>query len=289
MIVWLPLWLMSMAIIYDINYLNLYTVMALLATLLIEAVLAENLGRALLCLAVILPIKPHWAFALALPFILRRWRFGLKLVAGGVISYAAVTGITLLLGGPHYVIDQYGNYLHTLRSIPDEFRWFTFAEHKIGYNHSIMQVMIFFFGHHPGTLAAVTVIKVLLWLPLLLAGWRTLRTPVSHPPAWVLEWALALYAGTFLLIDVINEMTLGIILFTTLVVTTQQRTARRILHLAAWPLLLGDLIGILAYSVGLPDPMRYIPLVLIAQLTFYAILVSHLLAASQSRDLGEAG
>ncbi|HEX2997051.1 MAG TPA: hypothetical protein VHP14_19675, partial [Anaerolineales bacterium] len=57
---------------------NLITIIiALFATFLIEAILYEKLGQAAFWLGVvILPIKPHWAFALALPLLLGKYAPG---------------------------------------------------------------------------------------------------------------------------------------------------------------------------------------------------------------------
>jgi len=71
MLTWsLPVWLLFSSFWTDLGYLNIYIIMALLATLLIEAVLMERLGWSLLWLSIILQIKPHWTFALAVPLLL---------------------------------------------------------------------------------------------------------------------------------------------------------------------------------------------------------------------------
>ncbi len=55
----LPLWVVFSPFWDDSTYLNIYTVMALLGSLLIEAVLRERLLPATLCLMVILATKPQ--------------------------------------------------------------------------------------------------------------------------------------------------------------------------------------------------------------------------------------
>ncbi|MEE8389807.1 MAG: hypothetical protein V3S14_03290, partial [Anaerolineae bacterium] len=66
MLAWtLPAWLIFSAFWSDLGYLNIYTIMALLGTLLIDAILGESLGWSLLWLSIILQIKPQWAFAAA--------------------------------------------------------------------------------------------------------------------------------------------------------------------------------------------------------------------------------
>jgi hypothetical protein len=70
-----PLWIIFTGLLYEIAYMNIYIFMAFIATLLIEAMLYQQTGKAILWLAILLPIKPQWAFALGIPFLLGRWRF----------------------------------------------------------------------------------------------------------------------------------------------------------------------------------------------------------------------
>ncbi|MDZ7704251.1 MAG: hypothetical protein U5L04_07210 [Trueperaceae bacterium] len=76
----LPLWLVFAGFWSDLAYLNIYLIVALISTFLIEAVIHERLGAAVLWLSVLLHIKPHWAFAAVVPLLLGRYRFFLKLV-----------------------------------------------------------------------------------------------------------------------------------------------------------------------------------------------------------------
>ncbi len=73
-----------------LDVLNIYILLALQATLLIDAVLRERLGWALLWLSLILQTKPMWAFAAAVPLLLGRYRFFLRLVGGAVAIYVGV-------------------------------------------------------------------------------------------------------------------------------------------------------------------------------------------------------
>ena len=96
----LPLFLVFSPFWDDLAYLNIYLITALFATFLLDAVLKERLGWSIFWLgAVILPIKPHWAFAAALPLLLGKYRFFFKLIMGSIIAYLAVSGITILGGG----------------------------------------------------------------------------------------------------------------------------------------------------------------------------------------------
>ncbi|MCD4739200.1 MAG: hypothetical protein K8R89_08075, partial [Anaerolineae bacterium] len=86
----LPVWLIFSAFWSDLGYLNIYIILALLSTLLLEAVLNENLGWALFWLSIILQSKPQWAFAAAIPLLVGKWRFFLKLLSASIITYILI-------------------------------------------------------------------------------------------------------------------------------------------------------------------------------------------------------
>jgi len=59
MLAWLlPVWLVFAQFWSDLGYLNVYVLMALLATLFIDALLDERLGWSLVWVSIILQIKP---------------------------------------------------------------------------------------------------------------------------------------------------------------------------------------------------------------------------------------
>ena len=88
-----PLWILFTGLLYEIAYMNIYIFMAFIATLLIEAVHKQQTGRAILWLAILLPIKPQWAFALGIPIMLGQWRFFLKVVGGALLAYFAILAV----------------------------------------------------------------------------------------------------------------------------------------------------------------------------------------------------
>ena len=143
----LPLYLVFSAFWDDLSYMNTYIIIALFATLLIDAILQERLGWSAFWLgAVILPIKPHWAFALALPLLLGRYRFFLKLLVGAAVAYLIVAGITVLSGGVGYGIGQYQDYFGFLSRLTRDYPWWGPDKPFLGYNHSIMQIVLYTFG-----------------------------------------------------------------------------------------------------------------------------------------------
>ena len=76
----------------DLAYLNVYIFMALLATLLIDAILCERLGWSVLWASIILQIKPQWAFAVAVPLLLGRYRFFARLLVLIIVAYGVIAG-----------------------------------------------------------------------------------------------------------------------------------------------------------------------------------------------------
>ena len=292
MMAWtLPVWLVFSAFWGDLGYLNIYIIMALLSTLLIEAVLEERLGWAVFWLAIIVQIKPHWAFPIAVPLLLGRYRFFFKLVLGGVLAYLAITGLTILVAGPAYAWQQYMSYFHFLSILRAEFPWRGPDAPFLGYNHSVTQMVTYLFGVSSKTLHLATVIKIVLLIPLAVVALRQLRRPSRRAgfgvPQLALDLAFALYAGAFIWLDMVWEFSLGIAVFTYLLGTLDQRGSRTVVWIVFLPYALLDFwqlfsVAVFGFDVVLPgmyivtDPSIYIPLVMIVILAFYALLIKRL-------------
>lgn len=277
-----PLWIIFTGLLYEIAYMNIYIFMALIATLLIEAILNQQTGRAILWLAILLPIKPQWAFALGIPFLLGQWRFLAKVVSGGILSYAAILVITILISGP-YALGQYGEYARILQSIPYTFVWNTMIKDgHMGYNNSIMQLVKFFSNNAPYSVDVSTALKILLSLPLLAVFWRYRRSPSSQAiPRLALEWAFALYFAAFIWLDVVTELTFSIVIFTYVLGTLSQQRLRNIAGIVFLPYAFAfiwiTVVSILSFVIPLPeaiiDPSLFIPVVLLAMLGLYGLVL----------------
>jgi hypothetical protein len=276
-----PLWIIFTGLLYEIAYMNIYIFMAFVATLLIEAMLNQQTGRAILWLAILLPIKPQWAFALGIPFLLGQWRFLAKVVIGAVLAYAAILIATILIAGP-YALQQYQKYFQFLPSLPYSIPWNTTQAGHIGYNNSIMQLVIFFTNHAVYSVPLTTVIKILLSLPLIGIYWRYRHhTPSEAISNFTLEWTFALYLLAFLCLDVDTELTFGIVIYTYLLAVLPNQSLKNMARLVFLPYALTFLwltfSGIVSYIVPLPalivDPSLFIPFILIAMLGLYGLVL----------------
>lgn len=291
----LPLWLLFSEFWSDLGFLNIYIIMALLATLLIDAVLNERLGWSLLWLSIILQIKPQWSFAMAVPLLLGRYRFFAKLVGSAILIYCAIVGATILIVGPTYGWQQYNDYFRFLWNMRANFPWRGLDAPFLGYNHSITQTVVYLLGVTPGTLRLATGIKALLLMPLAFTALCYLLRPIrlgGHDvPDLSLDWAFALYLGAFIWLDMVWELALGIAIFTYLLATLRRQGAKITIWVVFLPYALLDLwrivtVAIFGFDAVLPgfyiltDPTVYIPLVMIVILVFYTILVRRLLAAT---------
>jgi hypothetical protein len=295
MLAWtLPVWLVFSQFWGDLGFLNVYIFMALLATWLIDAVLNEHLGWSLLWLSIILQIKPMWAFAVVVPLLLGRYRFFLKLIALAAVVYVAIAGVVILATGPTYGWQQHVDYVRHLASMQGgNFPWRTPDKGFLGYNHSITQIAVYWLGVTPFALRLASGIKVLLLAPLAWVSLRRLLQPIGRAgvdaPQQGLDLAFAFYLGTFIWLDVVWEVTLGIAVFTYLLATLDSH--QQVARIVVWGVFLlyalvdfFQLIGvaILGMDAILPgalfvtDPSIYIPLVMIVILTFYALLVKRL-------------
>jgi hypothetical protein len=288
----LPLYLVFSAFWDDLAYMNTYIIVALFATLLIDAILQEKLGWASFWLgAVILPIKPHWAFALVLPLLLGRHRFFLKLLIGAALAYLVVAGITILAGGAEYGVRQYQDYFGFLARLTRDYPWWGPEKPFLGYNHSIMQIVLYLLGVSSANMLLATIVKLIVLLPL---GWislKFLRNPAAQAGTEVSETALALvfafYLGAFLWLDMVWELSLGIVIFAFLLATTEHKGTRTLLWALFGPYALLDIWRLVSYgALGdnvlyegayvLTDPLIYLPWIMMILLVFYVILLARL-------------
>jgi hypothetical protein len=292
----LPLFLVFSPFWDDLAYMNIYLITALFATFLIDAILQEKLGWAIFWLgAVILPIKPHWAFAAAVPLLLGRYRFFFKLLAGSILAYLAVAGITILAGGVEYGIRQYQEYFGFLARLSRDFPWRGPDEPFLGYNHSVMQSVLYYLGVSPANMRLATFLKLGLLIPL---GWialQFLRRPVnkmgSEVPSTALALAFAFYLGAFIWLDMVWELSLGLVIFAYLLATIREKRIRTLLWLLFAPYALLDIWRLVSYiafgdnilyegAYVLTDPLIYIPWILVILLVFYILLLRNLAAVS---------
>jgi hypothetical protein len=285
----LPVYLVFSAFWDDLSYMNTYILIALFATFLIDAILQEKLVWASFWLgAVILPIKPHWAFALALPLLLGRYRFFFKLLMGAVLAYLVVAGITILAGGVEYGIRQYQDYFGFLSRLTRDYPWWGPDKPFLGYNHSIMQIVLYYLGVSAANMRLATILKLILLIPL---GWislKFLRNPSKKAGSEIPETALALvfafYLGAFIWLDMVWELSLGVVIFAYLLATSEQKWIKVLLWLLFGPYALLDIWRLVSYiALGdsvlyegayvLTDPLIYIPWIMIVLLVFYALLL----------------
>ena len=297
----LPLYLVFSVFWDDLSYMNTYILIALCATFLVNAILQEKLGWASFWLgAVILPIKPHWAFALALPLLLGRYRFFFKLLVGAAVAYLIVAGTTILAGGVEYGIQQYQDYFGFLSRLTRDYPWWGPDRPFLGYNHSVLQIVLYYLGVSPTNMLLATILKLILLLPL---GWVSLKflrkspdQPGNEIPETALALAFAFYLGAFIWLDMVWELSLGVVIFAFLLATTEHKAIRVFLWALFGPYALLDIWRLVSYmafgddvlyegAYVLTDPLIYIPWIMMVLLVFYALLLMrlHKFSASGSR------
>lgn len=299
----LPVWIVFSAFWDDVAYLNIYIIMALVGTLFIDAVLEEKLDWAIFWLGVvILPIKPQWAFAAALPLLLGRYKFFFRLVIGAVIAYLLVAGATILIGSVDYGLRQYADYFAFLARLSRDFPWRGPDKPFLGYNHSILQTVMFYFGVSPTMMKIGVVVKLLLLAPLGFISFRYLTHPLNKRGDEIsriaLDLGFALYLGAFIWLDMVWEISLGIAIFTYLIGTLENKKIITFLWVIFLPYALADVWRLLSYiifgdailydgSYVLTDPLVYLPWIMMVLLSFYAVILYRLNAAFSQVRIGE--
>ncbi len=289
MLAWsLPLWLVFEPLWSDLSYLNIYLLVALLATWLTDSILHQDLPGSVLCTVILLQVKPFWAFAAGVPLLLGSRKFFWKMLAGSLAGYFLLAGITLLAAGPEYGLQQYSEYFHFLANMSTNFPWRGPEQPFLGYNHSIMQVVLYLLGISPGNMLVARLIKYALLLPLAGLGLWHLTRPVQAEAGsqYKLEMALGLYVGAFVFLDVFWEISLGLAVFAYLLAAAEYRLERIVACVAFIPYCLMDVWRFLSYLIWgmdalsgayiLADPSAYLPLILFALLAFYGLLLRRL-------------
>jgi hypothetical protein len=301
----LPVWLVFSAFWGDLGYLNIYIFMALLSTLLIEAILSRKFVWSLVWLSIILQTKPQWAFAAAVPLMLGQHRFFLNLMASAVVAYIAIAGVTTLVVGPAYGWQQHVDYFQLLQRIQSgNYPWRGPDTPFLGYNHSIKQVAVYLLGETTRVLQVATGIKLLLLAPLVVLGVRQnlqfTEQNNTSPSLFSLDLAFALYLAAFIWLDVIWELSLGIAVFTYLLATLERRSEKALVWTVFLPYALVDFWQLVSFAVFgmdvvapglyiLTDPSIYIPMVMIVIVVFYFLLVKRLWQATPLHQAVTAG
>ncbi len=289
----LPIWLVFSSFWSDLAYMNIYIITAMFGTLFIDAVLEENLVLSVLWLSILLQTKPFWAFAIAIPLLLGRWKFFFKLLLMGIAANALLIGGFLLIVGPAYGWQQHIGFIHFLASLNNNFPWRGPETGFLGYNHSITQIIIFLLGNSPATFRLATVIKTILLIPLMILCVKNILHPAKHSgydvPELALGLAFALYLGVFIWVDMVWEVSLGCAVFVYLLaLLNKEKISKALVWLVFLPYVLIDLWQIGSYAVLgdkvflaggdylVTDYSIYVPIVMIVILVFYGVLIKKL-------------
>ena len=253
--------------------------------------ISKDLGKSLLWLSIIIQIKPQWAFAAIVPLLIGKHRFFFKLVGLAGLTYVGITALTVIVAGPAYGWKQYEDYFQLLANLLNRnYPWRTLDDGFLGYNHSITQIVVYLVGVSPTAFRLATALKLILLVPLGLVSVRFLSRPPDETPQDArvfLELAFAFYLASFIWLDAVWELSLGIAIYVFLVGTLTNSKANTFGKIAflvyalidVWQftnfVMLGPLVVIPGPYV-LTDPSIYLPIIMIVTLTFYALLVKNL-------------
>jgi hypothetical protein len=285
----LPMWILFSSFWTDLGYLNIYIIVALFATMLIEAILQEQFGWSLFWLSIILQIKPHWAFAAALPLLLGQHRFFWKIVGAAILVYGIIAGAVMIALGLPYGWQQYTGYVRFLAQMRAYFPWRDPASPYLGYNHSITQTVVYVLGISPTSFQLATMIRGLILIPaVVLLGrtlWQTSTDRTSSTPRAALDLTFILYLAVFVWLDMVWELSLGVVLYAYLISDLPDRPTI-LISIPFWIYALLDPLRVISFVLSmigldiidpgpyiLTDPNIYLPTIMFAILTFYATLI----------------
>jgi hypothetical protein len=151
-----------------------------------------------------------------------------------------------------------------------------------------MQIVLYFLGVTAANMRLATILKLVLLLPLGWVSLKFLRNPSQKAgievPETALALAFALYLGAFIWLDMVWELSLGMVIFAYLLATSEQKWLRVLLWILFGPYALLDIWRLISYlglgdsvlyqgAYVLTDPLLYIPWIMMILLVFYAILL----------------
>jgi hypothetical protein len=151
--------------------------------------------------------------------------------------------------------------------------------------------VLYTLGVSAANMQLATILKLILLFPLGWISFKFLRNPSNRAgheiPETALALAFAFYLGAFIWLDMVWELSLGIVIFAYLIATSEQRWARALLWALFGPYALLDIWRLVSYiALGddvlyegayvLTDPLIYVPWIMIVLLTFYSILLLRL-------------
>jgi len=257
--------------------------------LFIEAVLNENLLLSSLWLTLMLITKPQWAVIVAVPLLLGRYKYFLKLVLGAVIGYVLVGLLTALVSNPAYTLTQYRDQLQFLARLSGAYPWRGPSDGYLGYNHSIKQIIVFFAGVNSKTLLLSDIVKGIFLVPLGVVAIRYLFHPIRKPgyqvPQLALEFAFILYLGAFIWLDLVWEAFLGIAVVIYLLSVETGKPVRTLILAIFLPYAILDVWRIIVYAAGSPmyndaylawDYSTYIPIIMMVIVVLYGVVIKRL-------------
>ncbi len=293
----LPLWLFFSQFWADVAFGNIYILMALLSTLLIETILKRRLALSIILVGLILLTKPQCAFALVIPVFQRDLRFLVKIILGSGLVYLASIGLTMAAVGSTYTLFQYSAYFQFLGSLNSYYPWDKLP--FLGYNHSILQSVIHYLGipFSKMALGLTALIKFVFLAPIVDLSWRFSRRSQSQANALIL--ALCWYLGVFFLMDIIWEITLALPLLALCWPMLHTRLEKWAIGVLTFIYVMMDFWQTISYLIWgdailwegsgyiLSDPAIYVPIILIVILSFYIILLRNLYVhqASEKADI----
>ena len=259
---WGPALLVVTTWFTDLYFLNVVGVLFLAAGVVAWLLASErDLGAAAL-VAVILLVKPHWAFPASLPLLAGQWRRAARLALGIAACYLAANLSYLLLVDRAYGLEQLRDYARELHSADRLFPWGGQWQHIKTF--SLQQGMFLLFGRAEWVWALVKALKLAAVGVLVLRLASSLRRPSPRAVVWGM---FAVYLSAMLVLSENHELTCGACIFACLR-ASRDRFVRSftLLYLGyAYLELVDAAFGVL----GLPGPTLYFPIVGVAALLLW--------------------
>jgi hypothetical protein len=264
--------------------LDLNVLIILTASLTIYLLIEEKAFPAAILISLLFLTEPYWAFLLLIPLLFGRYRFFVKLLFLTLFGCILTVLLTLTLVGWKYGLSQYQACVKYALQSSKYYSWRTPRDGPLGYNHSLRQVIYYYFGQTTFVAGLVNLLQQVLTLPFFLIAFGYIINPLkcrcNKKPLVIIDLSFALYLSVCLWLDFLWQLIFSIVILVYLLHFSKKPWVKNLLWLLFIPYALIDVWQALSYlffgpsvvdAVGFLtiDPSLHFPFLLILLLAIY--------------------
>jgi hypothetical protein len=262
----LPLAIVASEWLATLGYGNVALVLVVLTGLLTLVLANKSPFWAGVLTALIILMKPQWAFPLLIPVVLKDWKLLFRTLAIAAVVYGIISLVFVVAVGPNYGVKTLQDYVTFMLRAPGNYPWMGQEAAFNTNQNAIYQTWLRYFGFQGWVQPVSLISQVLLLVAFLITLVRAWSSKTSMTV--VLAFLFAGYAIGTLMLSEIQDCTLGALIFVYILSTGNKRA--RLIGLPILLIIVFEIPGLVFLATGIqwfnwPEvfPMRLIVYLLI--------------------------